>query len=99
MKSKQETYMSRTRKPSEERRVSPVGVLEEADGRKLLLLLVAYSVYVSERTAKPEARCFCRSYEQRNYLSGDYHSHSLYEFGLGVKIILRDAEKHGGALG
>ena len=36
MKSKQETYMSRTRKPSEEQRVSPVGVLEEADGRKLI---------------------------------------------------------------
>lgn len=36
MKSKQETYMSRTRKPSEEGTVSPVGVLEEADGRKLI---------------------------------------------------------------
>ena len=35
MKSKQETYTSRTRKPSEEQRVSPVGVLEEVDGRKL----------------------------------------------------------------
>lgn len=58
--------MSRTRKPSEEGRVSPVGVLEEADGRKLIhssRLEEAFKFYLcfssggSLRTIIPAIHC------------------------------------------